>query len=92
MTLCTDGKLRDGRDAFDATVLFSHLIAQDMLDAPLSGELRVGLVHLYVRKITEASGRIVVAFRIRRDGCFGNFQGGVHFGPSIPTARAVERL
>lgn len=62
-----------------------------MLDAPLSGELRVGHVHLVVRKITEASGRIVVAFWIRRDGCFGNFQ-GVHFGLSISTARAVERL
>ncbi|MDD2920687.1 MAG: VOC family protein [Anaerolineales bacterium] len=54
VTRRADGTLSDGREALDVNALFSHLKADDRLDAPLSPETRVGHIHLYMRNVQEA--------------------------------------
>ncbi len=49
-----DGSWSDGREPLDVNALFSHLTADDSLDAPVPAETRVGHVHLHVRNIQEA--------------------------------------
>jgi catechol 2,3-dioxygenase len=51
-----DGSLSDGREPLDVQALFSHLEADDRLDAPVPAETRVGHVHLHVRDVDEAVG------------------------------------
>lgn len=50
----SDGTISYGRELIDVDALISHLKAEDKLDAPLPGELRVGHVPLHVRKVREA--------------------------------------
>ena len=54
VTRCTDGTLSDCREPLNVAALFSHLKAEDKLDAPLFGETRVGHVHLHVRNVRAA--------------------------------------
>jgi len=54
VTRRADGTLSDGRESLDAHALFSHLQADDSLDAPLPLETRIGHIHLHVRDVQEA--------------------------------------
>ena len=49
-----DGTFSEGCEPLDVAALFSHLKAEDKLDAPLPGETRVGHVHLHVQNVREA--------------------------------------
>jgi catechol 2,3-dioxygenase len=50
----SDGSLSNGREPLDLEALFSHLSADDQLDAPLSPKTRIGHVHLHVHDIDQA--------------------------------------
>ena len=52
--LRTDGSLSNGREPLDLEALFSHLKADENLDAPLSPKTRIGHVHLHVQDIDQA--------------------------------------
>ncbi len=54
ITRRADGSLSDGREPLDLEALFSNLMKDDRLDAPVPPETRVGHVHLHVRDIDEA--------------------------------------
>jgi catechol 2,3-dioxygenase len=54
VTRRADGTLSNGREPLDVNALFSHLTADDKLDAPIPPETRVGHVHLHVRNVQEA--------------------------------------
>lgn len=54
VTRRADGSLSDGREPLDLEALFSNLMKDDRLDAPIPAETRVGHVHLHVRSIEEA--------------------------------------
>jgi catechol 2,3-dioxygenase len=54
ITRRADGSLSDGREPLDVEALFSNLMKDDKLDAPVPAETRVGHVHLHVRDIDEA--------------------------------------
>jgi len=49
-----DGTLSYGRELLGVDALNSYLKAEDKLDAPLTGESRVGHVPLHVRMVREA--------------------------------------
>lgn len=54
VTRRADGSLSDGREPLDVEALFSNLMKDDRLDAPIPAETRVGHVHLHVRSLDEA--------------------------------------
>lgn len=54
ITRRADGSLSDGREPLDLDALFSNLMKDDRLDAPVPVETRLGHVHLHVRDIDEA--------------------------------------
>jgi catechol 2,3-dioxygenase len=54
VTRRADGSISDGREPLDVEALFSHLMKDDQLDAPVPAETRVGHVHLHVRDLEEA--------------------------------------
>ena len=49
-----NGSLSNGREPLDLEALFSHLKADENLDAPLSPKTRIGHVHLHVHDIDQA--------------------------------------
>jgi catechol 2,3-dioxygenase len=54
VTRRADGSLSDGREPLDVEALFTNLMKDDRLDAPVPAETRVGHVHLHVRDVEEA--------------------------------------
>jgi catechol 2,3-dioxygenase len=54
ITRRADGSLSDGREPLDVEALFSNLMEDDRLDAPVPAETRVGHVHLHIRSLDEA--------------------------------------
>jgi len=54
ITRRADGSISDGREPLDVEALFSNLLKDDRLDAPIPAETRVGHVHLHVRNLDEA--------------------------------------
>ncbi|PKN86442.1 MAG: glyoxalase [Chloroflexi bacterium HGW-Chloroflexi-8] len=47
-----DGSLSDGREPMDLDELFTHLSADDQLDAPIPIETKMGHVHLFVANLS----------------------------------------
>ena len=51
-----DGRQRSGRDPIDMKELFSHLAADDSIEAPMPDATKMGHVHLHVADVDEALG------------------------------------
>jgi catechol 2,3-dioxygenase len=49
-----DGRERSGRDPIDLEELFSHLLPNDRLDAPMPQGTKIGHVHLHVSDVDDA--------------------------------------